>query len=80
MGNNLGLTHPRGLGHPVQESEVSPDVEVDEFAHEVPRPPRAGPRPTHVPFREVDPVVNGLDSEEREGEEEGDGAEDINEG
>lgn len=67
MGNNLRLAHPHGLGHPVQESEVSPYIEVDKFAHRVPRPPGAGPQPAYVPFGEVDSVVNGLDSEKGEG-------------
>lgn len=71
MLNDLSFTHPQSLRHPVQESEVSPKIEIDQLAHKIRRAPWAGSSSTDVPFREIDPVVDGLNPEESKGQQEG---------
>lgn len=61
--NDLGFTHFHGLRHPIEESEVCFEVEVDELSDEV----SVGAAGTvsvsgEIPFGEVDSVVDGLDS------------------
>lgn len=61
--NDLGFTHFHGLRHPIKESEVCFEVEVDKFSDEV----SVGAAGTvsvsgEIPFGEVDSVVDGLDS------------------
>ena len=61
--NDLGFTHFHGLRHPIKESEVCFEVEVDELSDEV----SVGAAGTvsvsgEIPFGEVDSVVDGLDS------------------
>lgn len=70
MVDDLRLTHPHGLRHPVQEGEVSPEVEIHKLAHKVPRPPWTCPLPIDVPFGKVNPVIDGLDSEQSKGQKE----------
>lgn len=79
MVNDLSFTHPQGLRHPVQESQVSPKIEIDKLAHKIPRAPRAGSGSRDVPFREIDPVVDGLNPEESKGQQEGKCAENVDE-
>lgn len=79
MANDLSLTHPHSLRHPVQESKISLDIEVDEFGDEVPGAPRAGSFPGDVPFGKIDPVIDGLDSEESKGQQKGKGSENVDE-
>lgn len=78
MTNNLGLAHLESLRHPVQEGEISPEIEVDEFGHhEIGRPSGTPSPSTDVPFGEVDSVVDGLDSEHRESQQEGECRENV---
>lgn len=79
MVDDLGLRHLQGLGHPVQEGEVSGDVEVDELADKVPGPAGTLPCPREVPFGEVDPVVGRLNPEQGECQKESKGTQDVNE-
>ena len=71
MVDNLSLTHPHSLWHPVQEGKVSREIEVDKFGDKVPRAPWASSVSTDVPLGKVDPVIEGLDSEESKGQQEG---------
>lgn len=73
MVDEFGFTHLQSLRHPVEESQVSPQIEIDEFAHEVSRVSRTSPAPSNVPFGKVDSVIDGLDSEKSEGQEESKG-------
>lgn len=68
MVNNLILTHSHGLRHPVQEGEVSLEIEVDEFAHEISRTPWACSPSIDVPFGKVNSVIDGLNSEQSKGQ------------
>ncbi len=71
MVDNLSLTHPHSLWHPVQEGKVRREIEVDKFGDKVPRAPWASSISTDVPLGKVDPVIEGLDSEESKGQQEG---------
>lgn len=73
MIDEFRLTHLQSLRHPVEESKVGPQIEIDEFAHEVARMSGTGPAPSNVPFGKVDSVINGLDSEKSKGQEESKG-------
>jgi len=64
MIDNLCFGHLQGLRHPIQESKVSLDIEVDKFAHKVTSPSWVAPSSTNVPLRKVNSVIDGLDSEE----------------
>lgn len=67
MANNLGFTHFHGLRHPIEESEISLVVEVDEFSDEGSvGAPWTVSVSGEIPFGEVDSVVDGLDSEDGE--------------
>jgi hypothetical protein len=79
MAYNLSLTPPHSLRHPVQESKISHDIEVDKFAHIIPGTPWAGSFPLNVPFGKVDPVIDGLDSEDSKGQQKGKGSDYVNE-
>lgn len=79
MLDDLLLAHPHRRRHPVEEGEVRLEVEVDEPAQGVAGAPGAGAGAGEVPFGEVDPVIHRLQSEDGEGEEEGEGGEDIDE-
>ena len=69
MVDNLNLSHSQGLRHPVQESEVSPAIEVDKLAHKIARTSSwAGPLATEVPFGKVDPVIHRLNSQKSKGQ------------
>jgi hypothetical protein len=63
MVDNLCFAHLQGLRHPVQESQVSLDIEVDQFAHKVTSPSWAAPSSTNVPLWKVNSVIDGLDSQ-----------------
>lgn len=64
MVNNLSLTHSESLWHPIEEGEVSPEIEVHKFAHKVPRAPCwAASSTVDVPLGKVDSVIDGLDSQ-----------------
>ena len=72
MVDDLSLGHSQGLRHPIQESEVSPAIEIDKLAHKVARPSSwAGSLPTEVPFGKVDPVIHGLNSQKSKGQKKG---------
>lgn len=77
MVDDLGLGHLQGLGHPVEEGKVSGEVEIYELADEVPPPAGARPCPSEVPFGEVNPVVDWLNSEQSEGQKESKGGQDV---
>lgn len=79
MLDDLVLAHPHRRRHPVEEGEVRPEVEVDQAAQGVAGAPGAGAGAGEVPFGEVDPVIHRLQSEDGEGEEEGEGGEDVDE-
>lgn len=79
MLDDLVLAHPHRRRHPVEEGEVRPEVEVDQSAQGVAGAPGAGAGAGEVPFGEVDPVIHRLQSEDGEGEEEGEGGEDVDE-
>lgn len=78
VADDLGLAHLHGPGHPIQEGQVRGEPEVDEPAHEVPGP-GAGPRSGDVPFREVHPIVDGLDPEQSKRQKEREGAYNVDE-
>lgn len=78
MAYNLSLTPPHSLRHPVQESKVSLDIEVDKFGHIISGAPWAGSFSINVPFGKVDPIIEGLDSEESKGQQKGKGSEYVN--
>ena len=63
MVNNLRFLHAQSLRHPIKESKVSVAVEINEFAHEIPSVSGTISGPNNVPFGEINPVINGLDSE-----------------
>lgn len=67
MVDNLSLSHPHSLWHPVQEGKISLDIEVDKFGHKVPMPPWATSFSTDVPLGKVNSVIDGLDSKESKG-------------
>lgn len=71
MVDNLCLSHSQGLRHPIQESEVSPAIEIDKLAHKVARASSwAGSLTTEVPFGKVHPVIHRLNSEKSKGQKE----------
>lgn len=71
MLNYLFLAHPQRLRHPIEEGQVSPEIEVDKLAHNVPGSPWALPPPTDIPLWEVDPVIDGLNSQQSKRQQEG---------
>ena len=36
MADDFSLTHLHSLRHPTEEGEISPEIEIDEFAHKIP--------------------------------------------
>ena len=79
MVNDLGLTHPESLWHPIEEGEVSLEIEVHKFPNKVPCAPWAGSPTTDVALWEVDPVIDGLDSQQSKSQQESKGCENVDE-
>lgn len=74
MANNLRLTHSESLRHPVQESEISSEIEVHKFSHKIPtRPPWTASISTDIPLWKVDSIIDGLDSQKSKSQQEGKG-------
>lgn len=80
MLDNLRLAHPERPGHPVEEREVSAQVEIDELADPTAAHPGAVAAAGDVPFGEVDTVIDGLNPQDGKQDEEGEGANDVDEG
>lgn len=70
MIDNLTLTHFHSLGHPVEESEVSPEIEIHKLAHKISTSPGAASSSTDIPFWKVNSVVDGLDSKQSKSQQE----------
>lgn len=68
-GDNLRLSHSHGLRHPVQERQVRLEIQIDEFAHQVPSAPGASPLAIDVPFGKVNSVIYRLYSQQSEGQQ-----------
>jgi len=74
MANNLRLTHSESLWHPVQKSEVSPEIEVHKFSHKIlTRPLWTASPSTEIPLWKVDSIIDGLDSQKSKSQQEGKG-------
>lgn len=80
MLDNLRLAHPERPGHPVEEREVSAQVEIDELADPTAAHPGAVAAAGDVPFGEIDTVIDGLNPQDGKQDEEGEGANDVDEG
>ncbi|RWW30633.1 hypothetical protein GW17_00004781 [Ensete ventricosum] len=78
--DNLRLAHPERPGHPVEEREVSAQVEIDELADPTAAHPGAVAAAGDVPFGEIDTVIDGLNPQYSKQDEEGEGAHDVDEG
>lgn len=64
MIDNLRLSHLQSLRHPVQESKIRLEFQINELAHKVPRPPGAASSPIDVPLGKVNSVIDGLNSQQ----------------
>jgi len=73
MADNLRLTHSESLRHPIQEGKVSPEIEVHKLAHKIPRTPRTTSPSTEIPLWKVDPIIDGLDSQQSKSQQESKG-------
>lgn len=80
MLNDLFLAHPQRLRHPIEEGQIRLEIEVDEFAHNVPGSPCVLPPPTDIPLWEVDPVIDGLNPQQSKRQQEGKRTEYVYEG
>ncbi|RWW38611.1 hypothetical protein BHE74_00056209 [Ensete ventricosum] len=78
--DNLRLAHPERPGHPVEEREVSAQVEIDELADPTAAHPGAVAAAGDVPFGEIDTIIDGLNPQYSKQDEEGEGAHDVDEG
>lgn len=67
MVDDFRLRHIQSLRHPVQEGEISSKIEINKFAHKVSAPSGAASSAIDVPFWEIDPVIERLDSENSKG-------------
>lgn len=77
MANNLRLTHSESLWHPIQEGKVSLEIEVHKLAHKILRTPRTTSPSTEIPLGKVDPIIDGLDSQQSKSHQESKGRENV---
>lgn len=77
MVDKLGLTHLQSLRHPVQESKISLEIEVDELCHKIPTPSWACSLSIDIPFWEINSVINWLNSQQSKSQQERKGTQNI---
>ena len=70
MVDKLALTHLQSLRHPIQESKISLEIEVDKLGHKISTPPWACSSSIDIPFWEVNSVVNRLNSQQSKSQQE----------
>lgn len=66
MLNKLLLGHHESLRHPIQESQISPQIKINKLAHTV-CAPGTGPSTGDIPFWKVNSVIDWLNPEQSEG-------------
>ena len=78
MLDNLRLFHLQGLRHPVEESQVSPVIEIDKSAHQpITTAAGAAPLPLNVPFGEIHSVIQRLNPQQSKRKQECKGAQNV---
>lgn len=77
MRNNFRFTHLQSRRHPVQESEISANVEINIFPNKISGTTRTISSPIEIPFRKINSVVDGLNSQNGKSKKEDKGSQDI---
>ncbi|GER30297.1 hypothetical protein STAS_06245 [Striga asiatica] len=66
MTNNLRLAHLQSLRHPVEKTQISPEIQIHKFAHKTTTTvPRAAPFSSQIPFRKINSVIYWLNPQQR---------------
>lgn len=78
MTNNLRLIHLQSLRHPIEESQISLEIEIHKLSNKIPSVPWTIPLPINVPLWKINSVIDRLNPQQSKSQQERKSTDNIN--